>query len=243
MVVLSGGQDSTTCLFWAKQYFERVKAITFNYGQRHAVELKAAGKVAEMAEVEHQVVDVPDVLVSRSPLTDKGAQLETYTDYSSMDKIIGERIELTFVPMRNAFFLTIAANAALYWDCYNLVTGVCQMDNANYPDCRAEFIQSQEDTINYALGLKVDKHNMFKIVTPLMQKSKADTVKMAHHIPGCWEALAYTHTCYAGKTPPCILTEKEACHACTLRSEGFKRAGYEDPLLERFKHELAERRA
>lgn len=242
LVVLSGGQDSCTCLFWAKNRFENVKAITFNYGQRHIAELSAAAKIASLANIEHQIVDVPNVLVSRSPLTDQSAQLETYSDYESMDKIIGSRVELTFVPMRNAFFLTLAANQSLYWDCYNLVTGVCEADNANYPDCRRVFIDSQEATINYALGLKVtsgrDDNNIFKILTPLINMPKAKTVLLSKELPGCWEALAYSHTCYAGRTPPCILTEKQACHACTLRAEGFKQAGYEDPLIERWMKEI-----
>lgn len=237
LVVLSGGQDSCTCLFWTKQKFEKVKAITFNYGQRHSAELSSAMKIAAMADVEHEIVNIPNILVSRSPLTDPNVTLETYTDYDSMDKIIGNRVELTFVPMRNALFFTLAANRALYWDCYNLVTGVCEADNANYSDCRQVFIEDQERAINAAIGLEL--LGTFKIHTPLMHLPKAETVKLAHELPGCWEALAYSHTCYAGKTPPCILTEKQACHACTLRQHGFEQAGYPDPLIERWQKELA----
>jgi len=226
MVVLSGGQDSTTSLYWAKTMFEDIEAVTFNYGQRHAAELDSARKVAILAHVKHEIIDVPGILKSRSPLTDQSAQLETYTDYESMDKIIGDRVELTFVPMRNAFFLTLAANAALYRNIYNLVTGVCQMDNANYPDCREGFVLLQQDTINSALGLKP---GTFKIHTPLMHKNKAETVKLARDLPGCWDALAYSHTCYANKVPPCGV-----CHACTLRAHGFEEAGLPDPLVERF---------
>lgn len=227
MVVLSGGQDSTTCLFWAKANYDEVRAITFNYGQRHSAELDSAKKVAYLAGVKsHETIDVPDVLKSRSPLTDPNVPLETYENYDQMDKVIGDRIELTFVPMRNAFFLTLAANHALYHDIYNLVTGVCQMDNANYPDCRADFITEQQVTINKALGLP---GATFRILAPLMDKSKAETVKLAKSLPGCWNALAYSHTCYAGKTPPCGV-----CHACTLRAHGFQDAGFPDPLIERF---------
>jgi 7-cyano-7-deazaguanine synthase len=230
LVTLSGGQDSTTCLFWAKQHFEDVKSISFDYGQRHRAELNSAIKIASLADVSHEIVDVTNVLVSRSPLTDASVPLETYNNYQEMDKIIGDRVELTFVPMRNAFFLTVAANRALHDDAYNLVTGVCQMDNANYPDCRDNFIHEQEKTINMALGI-----GNFKIWTPLIHLTKAETVKLAKTLPGCFDALAYSHTCYFGSVPPCILTEKTACHACTLRAEGFKQAGCEDPLIERFK--------
>lgn len=224
MVVLSGGQDSTTCLYWAKAVFKEVHAVTFDYGQRHALELDAARTVAKMAGVvSHEVVQVPGVLRSRSPLTDPSVELETYTDFDSMDAIIGDRVELTFVPMRNAFFLTLAANLALARGCFDLVTGVCQQDNANYPDCRQTFIESQERTINEALGI-----DTFRIHAPLMSLSKAEIVAMAQRIPGCMDAMAYSHTCYAGQFPPC-----GECHSCVLRAHGFAQAGVADPLVVR----------
>lgn len=224
MVVLSGGQDSTTCLFWAKKCFDEVHAITFNYGQKHIREIEAAKKVAEMAGIaSHQVVDVPNILKGRSPLTNPNEQLEQYENYESMDKIIGNRVELTFVPMRNAFFLTIAANYALEKDCFDLVTGVCQQDNANYPDCRQQFINSQTDTINEALGI-----TNFRILAPLMDLSKAESIKWAMTLDGCMEALAYSHTAYDGQYPP---VGKD--HATTLRAQGFVEAGVPDPLIVR----------
>ena len=224
MVVLSGGQDSTTCLYWAKKTFDEVHAITFNYGQKHIREIEAAKKVAEMAGVaSHQVVDVPNILKGRSPLTNPNEQLEQYEDYESMDKIIGNRVELTFVPMRNAFFLTIAANYALEKDCFDLVTGVCQQDNANYPDCRQQFINCQTETINEALGI-----TNFRILTPLMDLSKAESIKLAMTLDGCMEALAYSHTAYDGQYPP---VGKD--HATTLRAQGFLEAGVPDPLIVR----------
>lgn len=229
LVVLSGGQDSTTTLFWAKRHFDEVHAITFHYGQLHEREVEAAAVVAAMAgTATHEVVQVGPLLRSRSPLIDHAQALETYSDYASMDAIIGDRTELTFVPMRNAFFLTLAANRALALDCYNLVTGVCQMDNANYPDCRDRFIDAQQATINLALG---QPEGTFLIHTPLMYLSKAESIRLAQELPGCMEALAYSHTCYAGEFPPC-----GKCHACVLRAEGFREAGVPDPLVERASH-------
>jgi len=224
MVVLSGGQDSTTCLFWAKQKFKEIHAITFNYGQKHSIELDAAVKVAQMADVQtHQFVNIPNLLRGRSPLVNPNEKLEQYTDYQSMDKIIGNRVELTFVPMRNAFFLTVAANYALERDIYDLVTGVCQQDNANYPDCRESFIGLQEATINEALGI-----TNFQIHTPLMDLSKAQSIDLAKTFDGCMDALAYSHTAYDGKYPP---IGKD--HASLLRAQGFLEADTPDPLIVR----------
>tara|TARA_R100000278_G_C5461594_1_gene161086 strand:+ start:223 stop:915 length:693 start_codon:yes stop_codon:yes gene_type:complete len=223
MVVLSGGQDSTICLHWALINYKEVETISFNYGQKHSLELKSAIKISNLNNVTHTVINVPDILKSRSPLINKNEQLEEYKNYEEMDKIIGDRVELTFVPMRNAFFLTLATNIALSKDIKTLVTGVCQQDNANYPDCRDSFIRSQELTINYALGI-----SDFNIVTPLMFMSKKESIMLAMKMNKCMESLAYSHTCYAGQFPPC-----GKCHACVLRAQGFKEAGVKDPLIER----------
>lgn len=224
VVVFSGGQDSTTCLYWAVARYGRdnVRALSVNYGQRHAVELTAARNIAALAGVRHDVIDVPNVLRSTSPLL-SGTPLETYSSYEEMDRVIGDRVELTFVPMRNAFFLTLAANYAIAHDAFTLVTGVCESDNANYPDCRETFVWAQEEAINKALGM-----SGFRIETPLLKLDKEGIVRLSATLPGCWEALSYSHTCYAGQVPPC-----GECHSCVLRAEGFARAGMVDPLIER----------
>lgn len=228
LVVLSGGQDSTTCLFWAKRDFETVHAITFHYGQRHNIEINAAIKVGLMAEVaSHEIVYLGSkILRGSSPLTNHSKPLEVYPDYSTMDKTIGDRIELTFVPMRNALFLTIAANRAAILGCNAIITGVCQQDNANYPDCRAEFIVAQEQAIMAALGHKSNNH--LRILTPLMFMTKAESIRWAKGFDGCMAAMAYTHTAYDGCYPP---TGKD--HASTLRAQGFLEAGVADPLVVR----------
>ena len=224
VVVFSGGQDSTTCLFWAKRAFGSVTAITFDYGQRHAREIDAARTICKMADVQHETIYLgPNVLKGMSPLTDHSKPLETYTDYASMDKIIGDRIELTFVPMRNPLFLTIAANRAAVQGANYLVTGVCQQDGTNYPDCREGFISSMERMVKAAL-----EKEGFIIATPLMHLNKASTVRLASRLPGCWEALAYSHTAYDGQYPP---TGKD--HASILRAYGFEQAGMPDPLVVR----------
>jgi 7-cyano-7-deazaguanine synthase len=224
LVVLSGGQDSTTCAAWAKTKFKTVRAITFDYGQTHARELEAARKVAEILELDaHEVVRVGPVLGGRSPLTNRDEKLETYNSFSEMEEIIGSRVEKTFVPMRNVLFMTIAANHAICHDTYDLVTGVCEADRANYPDTTKAYIEIQQKLINEALGVQD-----FKIWTPLISLTKAQSVKLAQTLPKCMDALSFSHTAYSGEFPP--LTQD---HATVLRAQGFLEAGVPDPLIVR----------
>lgn len=232
VVVLSGGQDSTTCLYWALNQtltIKEVMAITFDYGQRHQREINAAVDIAAKTAkayshfTAHEVVELGPILKGRSPLTNPVEKLETYPDYKTMDQVIGSRVELTFVPMRNDLFLTVAANRAMVCEASVIVTGVCQQDNANYPDCRASFIAAKQTAINEALG-----GDYINLVAPLIYMSKAEGIRIARHLPGCWEALAYSHTAYDGQYPP---TGKD--HASILRAQGFLEAGEPDPLVVR----------
>jgi 7-cyano-7-deazaguanine synthase len=232
IVVLSGGQDSTTCLFWAKKYYDEIHAITFDYGQRHRIEIDSAIKVAQLAGVEsHEIIKVPDCLKSSSPLTSTN-DLETYDNSDQMDGVIGNRRETTFVAMRNALFLTIAANRAEALGVDNIVTGVCQMDTANYDDCRKTFLTATEQYINTALGNDHRGTPWIKVIAPLMFLTKSETVTLAKSLEGCWYALAYSHTCYAGQYPPCGV-----CHSCILRQRGFNEAEETDPLIMRSANE------
>ena len=228
LVVLSGGQDSTTCLFWALRMWGagNVRAVTFDYGQRHRIEIESARKIAYMAGVGLDLVELPGVLIGTSPLTDPHAELERYQDADQMEEVIGDRREATFVPMRNALFLTIAANRAEVWGAPNIVLGVCQMDNANYDDCRQVFLDAAEQYVNTALGHDHRGTPRIRLLAPLMRLTKADTVKLARTLPGCWQALAHTHTSYDGKFPPTDMN-----HANVLRAQGFEEAGLPDPLV------------
>jgi 7-cyano-7-deazaguanine synthase len=223
LVVLSGGQDSTTCLFWAKLKFDEVHAISFDYGQRHAIELDAARRVANFAKVaSHEVVSLQNCLVSTSPLTSANV-LEQYENFEQMDKIIGDRVELTFVPMRNMLFLTVAVNRAIALGCEAIVTGICEADNANYPDCTEDFRDAFEMASNASLG---SDENWIAVLAPFIYSSKAAMVRVARELPGCWEALAYSHTSYDGKYPPTDMN-----HSNVLRARGFEEAGLPDPLV------------
>lgn len=235
LVVLSGGQDSATCLLHAKHsgMFDEVHAISFDYGQKHRVELDAAERVAHLVGVaSHRIVNLQGLLQGRSPLVNPSTPLETYESFRQMDAVIGDRVELTFVPLRNLMFLVVAANHALALDCFHLMTGVCQMDNANYPDCTQQFIEDTQRAMREALGMYRNTHRgpQLSILTPLINYTKAETVRMAFEYPGGEAVMAETHTCYAGGTPPC-----GSCHACVLRAEGFRQAGVADPLVEKWR--------
>ena len=213
VVVFSGGQDSTTCLYWAKQNYSSVSAITFQYGQKHQAEINAAKKISELAGVvEHWVVDVTAMLKAKSALTDPEQNPGVFSQAS-------EGRPNTWVPLRNAVFLNVAANYAVSWGSSCVVTGVSQEDGANYPDTTNAFIVAQQNAITLALG------DVFEIKTPLMHKTKKQTVLFAKEITGCMEALKFSHTCYNGMTPPC-----GRCHSCVLRAQGFASAGIIDPI-------------
>jgi 7-cyano-7-deazaguanine synthase len=217
LVVFSGGQDSTTCLYWAKERYEEVFALTFDYGQRHAIELESARKIAAMAQVKQEVIAMGKIFAGLSPLTDTSRAVETYDSVEQLPSGIAD----TFVPGRNILFLTVAANRAYVLGCNTLVLGVAQQDFGGYPDCRLDFIEKMQAAL--ASGLEFD----LSIATPLMHLDKKQTVQLAVSLPGCLEALAHSTTCYNGVYPPC-----GSCNSCLLRARGFNQAGIDDPLLQ-----------
>lgn len=229
LVVLSGGQDSTTCLAWAIAQGYDVHTITFDYGQKHAIEIESAfkvGKILGLAPHQMELVELGDgILAGTSPLTNKSVELEQYADHASLPG----GLEKTFVPMRNQLFLTVAANRAYVLGCNVLVTGVCQEDSGGYPDCRATFISALQDAINYGTFTgEPGTLPPLRILTPLMYLTKADSVRLAQALPGCMDALAYSHTSYDGAYPPVGHD-----HATLLRAKGFEQAGVPDPLIVR----------
>jgi len=215
LVVLSGGQDSTTCLFWAKKNFLEVETITFDYGQRHKIELKAAIKISEIAKVKNRVISI-------NTFGELGGNALTGEEEVEATSEDGE-LPNTFVPGRNLVFLTFAAAYAHQKGIQHIVTGVCQTDYSGYPDCRQNTIDALQVTINLGMESQV------KIHTPLMWMTKAETVHLAKEVEAL-DAMAWSHTCYNGLIPPC-----EKCPACELRKKGFDDAGIEDPLIVRTK--------
>ena len=206
LVVFSGGQDSTTCLFWAKREFKEVVALSFRYGQKHVKEVELAHAIALKAGVEHCILDVPLVgSLGSNSLTDPSIVMDEQKPETSCPN--------TFVPGRNLFFLSIAAVFAYERGIRHIVTGVSETDFSGYPDCRDAFIKSLNVTLN--LGLETQ----FVIHTPLMWIDKAATWALADEL-GVFDLVRNeTLTCYNGIPGDGC----GHCPACQLRREGLEK--------------------
>lgn len=221
IVLLSGGQDSTTCLAWAVRQQLDCIALSLNYGQKHAVELEAAKKIAAHFEVPHIVEDFPVLSsIGGSALVDDTVELAADGGYA--DEAAPDGLPTSFVPGRNLLFLGLAGALAVKCGAKHIVTGVCQTDYSGYPDCRATFIDAMRRVLDQAMP---SGSGPFVILTPLMDLTKAQTVEMAVRLPGAMEALKHSVTCYNGAPDGGCGT----CPACDLRAKGFEEAGVVDP--------------
>lgn len=218
VVIFSGGQDSTTCLFWALEEFDVVEAITFDYGQKHVIEVEQSKKICKKLNVRQTIVDVSflDTLVE-SALTSNG-------DVNKTNEL---GLPASFVPNRNQLFITLAHSYAQKIGAKNLVTGVCQTDYSGYPDCRMDFIRSIQGTTNLGSGI-LDYDNpesMIVIHTPLMYLNKAQTFELASGLgEECWNSVIKdSHTCYNGERNIIHSWGKGCgeCPACELRKKGY----------------------
>ncbi len=206
LVVFSGGQDSTTCLFWAKEHFSAVHALTFSYGQKHAHEVDVACALAEKAGVPIDVMDTSFIsALSHNALTDTSIRMDE-------DKPAGGPPN-TFVPGRNLFFLSIAAVFARERGIRHLVTGVSQTDYSGYPDCRDSFVKA----LNVALNLGMEEQ--FCIHTPLMWLDKSQTWALADRLGVLDTVRRETLTCYNGV----VGDGCGHCPACKLRRAGLEK--------------------
>ena len=205
LVVLSGGQDSTTCLFWAKKHFKEVYALSFLYGQKHAHEVSLAEAIAREAGVHFDKMDVGFIgRLGHNALTDPSLPMDS-------EKPAGGPPN-TFVPGRNLFFLGIAAVYARERGIRHLVTGVSQTDYSGYPDCRDSFIRS----FNVSLNLAMDEQ--FVIHTPLMWLDKCQTWALADELGVLDLVRNRTLTCYNGVPGDGC----GHCPACKLRRQGLE---------------------
>jgi 7-cyano-7-deazaguanine synthase len=216
--LLSGGLDSATCLALAKRDGYETYALSFDYGQRHHVELDAARRVAEaIGAAAHRIAKIDLRVFGHSALTDN-IDVPKGRDESQM----GEGIPITYVPARNTIFLSFALAWAEVLEASHIFIGVNALDYSGYPDCRPEFIQAFEIMANLATKAGVEGRTKIEIHTPLIALSKAGIVKLGAELG---LPFGLTHSCYdpgaAGQ--PC-----GQCDSCLLRAKGFREAGIPD---------------
>lgn len=216
VVLLSGGLDSATCLAAACAKGLNCTALSFDYGQKQVAELNAAKKLAKLFKVKHQIIDLSIGQFGGSALTDDELAIPDYDG--------SNEIPITYVPARNTVFLSVALSLAEAIDATEIHIGASFIDYSGYPDCRPEYFEA----FNHLIGLATKKTvngQSIKIITPLIDKSKAQTIEIGHQL-----GLDYSLTvsCYA-------MNEKgEACgrcDSCALRKKGFLEAKVADPTI------------
>lgn len=203
LVVFSGGQDSTTCMFHAMAHYDEVELVTFNYGQRHSKEIEVAKSIAEEQGLKHHILDM-SLLGQLSPNALTAHDME-------ITKEADEEMPNTFVPARNMLFLSFATALGYQIGAGTVITGVCETDYSGYPDCRDIFVKSMNVTANLAM----DRN--FVIETPLMWLDKKETWAMADDYGKLEYVREKTLTCYEGV----IGDGCGECPACRLRNEGL----------------------
>ncbi|GIM27678.1 7-cyano-7-deazaguanine synthase [Clostridium polyendosporum] len=216
VVLLSGGLDSTTALYLAKEQGFEVYSISFNYGQRHNKELECAKNIAEKAGVkQHIVVNTNMDAWGGSALTDESIEVPE-GDENRKD------IPVTYVPARNMIFLAYAASYAEVVGAQDVFIGVSQVDYSGYVDCREEFIKAMENAINMGTVCAVEQGRKIKIHAPFMFMTKTQEIELGMKLGVDYSD---TWTCYKGDELPC-----GECDSCLLRIKAFEEAGFQDPL-------------
>ena len=224
VVLFSGGIDSTTALYWALGRYDAVHPLTFDYGQRHRIEVRLAGRLARRLGLARTVLKVDLGQVGGSALTDAGIPLPR----------IRKRGDLrpgppaTYVPFRNGIFLALAAAWAEARGVADLVCGFHVLDSPDYPDTRREFVRAMERAINAGTAAAFGAPPM-RVLAPFVGLKKSEIIRRGL---GLGADYSYSASCYAGGEVPC-----GTCSSCLLRREAWAEVGREDPLLARLRKE------
>lgn len=222
VVLLSGGQDSTTAFYAALREYPRVEAVSFDYNQRHRVELELAASHAERNNVPWTLLPVEALArLGAASLTNPDIGNTTAGAAATEGWHAEHGLPPSFVPGRNLLFFTLAAAYAIPRGIKTIVTGVCATDRAGYPDCRAEFVEAMEDTIRIGM----DEPD-FYVRAPLLQKTKAETWKLADTLGVLEEIVFNTNTCYEGDRSAPVKPWGYGCGECGACTE--RRNGYEE---------------
>lgn len=219
VIILSGGLDSTVCMSIARQEEYALFPLTFFYGQRHSKEVEQAKKVAQFYKCSsHLVVDIGFFKdIGQSALTSDDFNVPISRGFGEMEK----DIPITYVPFRNAVFLSMATGYAESIQAERIYIGVNALDYSGYPDCRPQFIRAFQEAVNQGTAAS-DKGTQIKIEAPLINLTKAEIVKIGvqNNAP-----LHLTTSCYQGGEKAC-----GQCDSCLLRLKGFREAGLKDPI-------------
>ena len=215
VILLSGGIDSAVTLYFAKNKGYRLKALIFDYNQRHKKEIECAKKIAGLNKIDYRLIKC-DLSWARSSLTKKKLKVPWQRN------LRGKDIPLTYVSGRNIIFLSYAASLAESIKAKAIFIGAHIEDYSGYPDCRPDFLNSFQKALN--LGLR---EKGLRIVTPLLNKKKRDIIRMGKRFGVPFE---YTWSCYEGKKLPCL-----RCDSCRFRTAAFSKLGLKDPLLKKWK--------
>jgi 7-cyano-7-deazaguanine synthase len=213
VILFSGGLDSTTCLAIAKSEGYLCHALSFDYGQRHTIELKIAKKIAASLGIQHHILPLPLTQIGGSALTDANISVPDYTGDTE--------IPVTYVPARNTIFLSFALAFAEVLEAESIFIGASSIDYSHYPDCRPEYFEAYQNMANLATKSST-KNQLITIKTPLLYLSKAETIQKGHtlgvnykHTVSCYQANAHGEAC-------------GTCDSCMLRKKGFKDANLPD---------------
>ena len=220
VVLFSAGLDSTTALYWAIDRYERVHALTFDYGQRHRIEVEFAERVSQNLNIPFKILEVDLQQIGGSPLTDSTVPLPP-----SVRSVQDEQgVPSTYVPFRNGIFLALAAAWAEVNDCTEIVCGFNVIDSPEYPDTRQSFVSAMQEAIN--IGSKASfSQKKVTIHAPFIDKRKSEIIETGMALGADY---SYSISCYAGQEIPCA-----NCSACRLRQKAWEEAGREDPLYVR----------
>jgi len=224
-VLFSGGIDSTTTLYWARKNYDNVSTLTFNYGQRHAVEIEMAKKTAAALNISQTILFVDLPQISGSSLTDLEQNLPGFSAHND----IKTGVPSTYVPFRNGIFLSMAAAWGEVHDIQDLICGFNIIDSPNYPDTTRDFAQAMETAINLGTEAAYGEKAAFRVLTPFVGLKKSEIIQEGLSLGA---DFSYSISCYAGKEIPCL-----KCSSCLLRQKAWEETGKQDPLINRLKKE------
>ena len=224
IVLYSGGIDSTTALYWALNQYEKVHALTFDYGQRHRIEVIMAGNLVQKLNVPQKILRVDLRQIGGSSLTDAKLPLPQYERVEKIE----EGLPLTYVPFRNGIFLALASAWAEVEGIKEIVCGFNVIDSPNYPDTRNQFVKAMEEAINQGTRISPDQDKI-QIIAPFINMKKSEIIKKGLSLGADY---SYSISCYSGTEIPC-----QKCSSCIHRQKAWEEVGLKDHLILRLEKE------